>query len=320
VNPIFGIFFKVLSGIAFTLMSACIKWLGTHHMSEQIYPVGEVVFFRSFLAMWTVVVWLALQGKLRASIRTKNPLGHVQRGLVGSGGMFFGFAALAFLPLPDATALGYVAPLLTVMLAALLLHESVGIYRWGAVGFGMVGIIGTLWPHLGESRESMVEGSGFGALCGLAAALCTAFAIIEVRKLTATEQTGTIVLYFSGLTSCFGLVTLILGLFIPRYAWQMPSGFEAGLVVLIGFFGGIGQILLTESYRHAEPSVIAPFDYLNLIWAILLGWVLFAERPETALIFGASIVIAAGLFVLWREHRLGIQRKREKAAAPPRSI
>ena len=319
-NPLLGILFKVISGVAFTLMSASIKWLGTGHPREAIFPVGEVVFFRSFLAMWTVVAWLAIQGKLRSAIRTRNVLGHVQRGLVGSGGMFFGFAALAYLPLPDATAIGYIAPLMTVMLAALLLHEAVGVYRWGAVGFGMLGIVVMLWPHLGMAQRAAPEGTGFGAMCGLAAALCTAFAIIEVRKLTATEQTGTIVLYFSGLTSIFGLVTFFLGLFIPRYAWLMPSGFEAGLICLIGFFGGIGQILLTESYRQAEPSVIAPFDYLNLIWAILLGWVLFAETPEQALIFGALIVIAAGLVVLLREHQLGIKRKREKAAAPPRSI
>ena len=324
-NPFLGIFFKVLSGLSFTLMSASIKWLGTSHPGETAYPVGEVVFFRSFLAMWTVVVWLGLRGRLKGAMATANPLGHVQRGLVGTLGMFFGFAALSFLPLPDATAINYVVPLLTVMLAALVLKESVGIYRWSAVAMGMIGVIVMLWPHLGflkneAAASGVAETSGFGALCGLLGALCSAFAMIEVRKLTATEATGTIVLYFSALTSTFGLLTIVLGLVDARYRWLMPSGMEAVLVLMIGVFGGIGQITLTESYRHAEPSVIAPFDYLNLVWALLLGWVFFANQPDEALVIGATIVIAAGLFVLLRERRLGIERRLERAASSSRSI
>ncbi|MBY0612189.1 MAG: DMT family transporter [Beijerinckiaceae bacterium] len=321
-NPFLGIFFKVLSGLSFTMMSASVKWLGTSHPGETIYPVGEVVFFRSFLAMWTVVAWLAWRGKLKGATLTNNRMGHIQRGLVGSFGMFFGFAALSLLPLPDATAINYIVPLITVMLAALVLKETVGVYRWSAVGVGMIGVAVMLWPHLSFLQASAppAEGASFGAACGLMAALCTSFAMIEVRKLTATEKTGTIVLYFSALTSVFGALTILLGFFDVRYRWLMPTGLEAGLMIMIGVFGGIGQITLTESYRHAEPSVIAPFDYLNLVWALIIGWVLFAETPDEALMIGASIVIAAGLFVILREHQLGIKRKREKAAAPSRPI
>ncbi len=322
-NPFLGIFFKILSGFAFTLMAASVKWLGTMHSSDIPYPVGEVVFFRSFLAMWTVFAWLGLRGNLREAWRTQNFAGHIQRGLVGSGGMFFGFAALTLLPLPDATAINYIVPLLTVALAAVLLKERVGLYRWSAVFVGLMGILVMLYPHLSFLRSggtAISSNADFGAICGLLAALCTAFAIIEVRKLTATEQTGTIVLYFSALTSFFGALTVLLGFFSPKYRWLMPTSHEAWLLMLIGFCGGIGQILLTESYRHAEPSVIAPFDYLNLVWALLLGWVLFADKPDPALMIGAAIVIAAGMVVLVREHQLGIKRKREREAAPSRAL
>ena len=322
-NPLLGIFFKVVSGLAFTFMSACVKWLGTNHPGETVYPVGEVVFFRSSLAALTVVVWLAWRGRLRESTRTANPWGHVQRGLVGSGGMFFGFTALSLLPLPDATAINYIVPLLTVMLSGIILKEAIGIYRWSAVFIGMIGVAVMLWPHLSfvqASRSSTAGTLSFGAGCGVFAAFCTSFAVIEVRKLTRTEQTGTIVLYFSILTSIFGACTIVLGFFSQKYSWLMPSPYEAMFLLMIGVFGGIGQITLTESYRHAGPAVIAPFDYLGLVWALMLGWVLFSEVPESTLIIGASIVIAAGLFVLLREHQLGIRRKREKAAGSARTI
>jgi drug/metabolite transporter (DMT)-like permease len=296
-------------------MATGARWLAVSHINSPQYPLGQVVFFRSFIAMLVIFIWLRLQGKLRHVYRTQNFFGHIKRGLTGSGGMFFGFAALAYLPLPDATAINYIMPLMTVVLAALILKEQIGAYRWGAVGFGMIGVMVMLWPYLSAGSASHSANYSFGAMLGLFAALFAAFAMIEIRKLTSSEETGTIVFYFSLLTTLMSGVAFILGLIKPQYAWILPNFKDLIVLLSIGFFGGIGQITLTESYRNAEPSVIAPFDYLNLIWALLIGWVLFRDMPDISLVFGAMIVISAGLIIIFRERYLGIKRKREKEVA-----
>ncbi len=332
-SPFIGIILKIVSGLSFTLMSTGARWLSVSHENTPNYPVGQVVFFRSFIAMLVVFAWLGFYGQLRHVMRTSNFLGHVKRGLVGSGGMFFGFAALFYLPLPDATAINYVIPLLTVVLAALLLKEQVGVYRWGAVGFGMIGVAIMLWPYFyaGNSSATHTASYHLGAVFGLIAALFSAFAMIEVRKLTLSEKTGTIVFYFSALTTFLSAITYVVGLIGPEFAglkfagfkladlklaWLMPNMLDLSVFILVGFFGGIGQITLTESYRNAEPSVIAPFDYLNLIWALLIGWVLFNDMPDISLVFGAIIVIAAGMIIILRERYLGLKRCREKEIVP----
>jgi drug/metabolite transporter (DMT)-like permease len=296
-------------------MATGARWLAVSHTNAPSYPLGQVVFFRSFIAMLVIFCWLRLQGKLRHVYRTQNFFGHIKRGLTGSGGMFFGFAALAYLPLPDATAINYIMPLMTVVLAALILKEQIGAYRWGAVGFGMIGVMVMLWPYLSAGSASHSANYSFGVLLGLGAALFAAFAMIEIRKLTSSEETGTIVFYFSLLTTLMSGVAFIFGLIKPQYAWILPNFKDLIVLLSIGFFGGIGQITLTESYRNAEPSVIAPFDYLNLIWALLIGWVLFSDMPDISLVFGAIIVISAGLIIIFRERYLGIKRKREKEVA-----
>jgi drug/metabolite transporter (DMT)-like permease len=314
-SPFLGIALKIISGFSFTLMATGARWLAVSHSGTPSYPLGQVVFFRSFVAMLVIFAWLWLQGKLRHVARTNNFFGHVRRGGTGSGGMFFGFAALVYLPLPDATAINYIMPLLTVVLAALVLKEQIGAYRWGAVGFGMIGVMVMLWPYISIGGAVHSQTYSLGAVFGIVAALFAAFAMIEIRKLTLSEETGTIVFYFSLLTTFLSGIAFVIGLVDPRFAWIMPSFKDLIVLASIGFFGGIGQITLTESYRNAEPSVIAPFDYLNLIWAMLIGWVLFSDRPDMSLVFGAMIVIAAGMIIIMRERHLGIKRKREKEIA-----
>jgi drug/metabolite transporter (DMT)-like permease len=132
-----------------------------------------------------------------------------------------------------------------------------------------------------------------------------------VRRLTATEKTGAIVLYFSMLSSLLGLSTIVLG-------WRMPSLPDFGLLVLIGILGGTGQILMTQSYRYADTSIVAPFEYTTMIWALLLGWFVFGDLPTAAVSIGGVIVAAAGLFVIWRERRLGLERAKAVEATAQR--
>jgi drug/metabolite transporter (DMT)-like permease len=300
VKPALGIALKVLSALAFTLMSAGIKRVSAD------YPTGEIVFFRSAFAIVPLLAWLGWRGDLINSIRTSDLGGHLLRGIISSCGMFSGFVALAYLPLSDAIAIGYASPLIVVVLAALILKETVRAYRWSAVMLGFVGVLIMLMPHLeaGAITGGLSGGPAVGALFALVGAFCSAGATIQVRRLLMTEKTGAIVLYFSLLTTLLGLLTVVLG-------WRLPGTADAALLVVIGVLGGIGQILLTQSFRYADASLIAPFEYTTMLWAFLIGWFAFAQAPHEAVIVGAGIVAAAGLFVLWREHRLGLMRAKD---------
>lgn len=296
VQPTLGIALKILSALAFTLMSAGVKQVSAD------YPVGEVVFFRSAFAIAPLLAWLAWRGDLFGAIRTANVGGHVLRGITGSCGMFANFLALSLIPLSDSVAIGYAAPLITVVLAALVLKETVSASRWTAVAIGFAGVLLMLLPYLNRGQD-WSGGSAVGALFALFAAFCAAGATVQVRRLTATETTGAIVLYFSLLTSALGLATIVLG-------WRAPGWGDFGLLVVTGVLGGVGQILLTQSYRHADASLIAPFDYTAMVWALLIGWFAFGDAPQGLVIAGGLIVVGAGLFVLWRERRLGLRQAR----------
>jgi drug/metabolite transporter (DMT)-like permease len=300
VKPLLGISLKILSALAFTAMSAGIK-----HVSAA-YPTGEIVFFRSAFAIAPLLAWLLWRGDLVNAVRTSNIGGHLLRGIISSCGMFAGFVALAYLPLSDAVAIGYASPLIVVALAALILKETVRAYRWTAVAVGFVGVLFMLMPQLdaGGLVGGLSSSPAIGAVFALIGAFCSAGATIQVRRLLKTERTGAIVLYFSLMTTFLGLLTIVLG-------WRMPGAGDAALLVLIGVLGGIGQILLTQSYRYADASLVAPFEYTTMIWAFLIGWFFFDQVPRQAVVGGALIVAAAGLFVLWREHRLGLARAKE---------
>jgi drug/metabolite transporter (DMT)-like permease len=317
-----GVAFKIVATLAFTCMAACVKLIGEAHPGDPLhFPVGQTVFCRSLFALIPVFLWLAWRRELASSFRGSRIRDHARRGFFGSVGMFSGFTALLLLPLADATAISYAAPLFTVVLAALILKEEVRIYRWTAVGIGFVGVIIMLTPHwtaAGPASQSDLRliGAGFGLL----GAVCAGFATVETRKLTDRFSTGGIVAYFMLLTTIIGFVTIAAGLFDASQAWKMPNLRDGALLVAMGIMGGIGQIMMTESFRHADASIIAPFDYVSMVWAVAVGWLLFGELPAAAVLVGAVIVVAAGIFVIWREHQLGLDRKRQKESAPTRAI
>ncbi len=299
-QPLTGIALKVLSALLFTVMSALIKLVG------DIFPLGEIVFARSFFAIVPVAAMLAARRELHLAVRTTRPGSHLLRAVSGVASMFASFAALTFLPLPDVTAIGYASPLFTVVLAVLLLKERVRVYRWTAVGIGLVGVLIVLWPHLGRSGAQ--GHGGAGAVLALLAAAGAALAMVQVRRLTATEHTSTIVFYFSAGSACIGLATLPFG-------WTVPTPGQAVLLVAIGLLGGVAQLILTESYRHADASLIAPFEYTTILWATLLGYAMFGDVPSPSVALGAGIVVAAGIFVILRERQLGLERRRARRAA-----
>jgi drug/metabolite transporter (DMT)-like permease len=304
-NPGRGIALKIASTFVFTLMLVCVK-----AVADRI-PPGEIVFARSFFALAPIVVVLLWQGQLVQALRTNRPWAHVNRGTVGLMSMGFNFSALAFLPLPEAMAIGYAAPLLIVVLAALILHERVRLFRWTAVAVGFVGILIILWPRFTLLGGGLVQDAAlFGALLALASAVCSAFAAIFIRSMTQTESTGSIVLYFALSSSMLSLLTLPLG-------WVVPDLEEAAILVVMGLFGGVGQILMTSAYRSADAGTIASFEYLSMLWGVSFGYLLFGEIPSPSVLVGGAIVVAAGIFIIFRERRLGLERARQRSAMSP---
>jgi len=238
-------------------------------------------------------------------------MAHFWRGLIGTCAMGFGFSALGFLPLPDVTAIGYATPLLVVIFAAMFLGEDVRAFRLGAVALGLTGVLIILAPKLTLLESGAVmQGEAIGAILVLIAAVFASLAAIHVRQMVKVEQTSAIVFYFSATASLLGLATLPFG-------WVVPTAFEAALLIMAGLLGGLGQIFLTSAYRHADASVVAPFDYSSMLFAVLIGYFIFDEVPTLRTLLGGAIVILAGVLIIWREHALGLKREKSRQGMTP---
>ena len=304
-RPLRGIAYKVVSVIVFIVMASMIK------ATAPDVPSGEAVFFRSFFAMPVIVLWLAARRELATGFAASNPMGHVWRGLVGTLAMGLGFAGLGYLPLPEVTAIGYAAPLLTVIFAAMFLGEEVRAFRISAVVLGLMGVLIVVWPRLSiNTGGAMGQAEAFGAILVLGGAVFAALAQVFVRKLVMTEKTPAIVFYFSLTASVLSLATLPFG-------WVIPTFHQAALLIGAGLLGGVGQIFLTSSYREADASVVAPFDYASMIFALGIGYFVFAEVPTLTMLIGAAVVVTAGCLIIWRERQLGIERAKQRKAMTP---
>ena len=299
-QPLRGILFKILSVMTFMGMASLIK------ASSVDVPPGQAVFFRSFFALPILFGWLALRGELRDGWKTKNPLAHVWRGLAGTMGMGFGFTGLGLLPLPEVTAIGYAAPLLVVIFAAMFLGEEVRAFRLSAVALGLVGVLIILSPRLSVGAEAGSRET-LGAVVVLMGAMMAALAHVFVRKMVATEATAAIVFWFTITSSVLALLTL-------PWGWAVPSPSVVLMLIMAGLLGGIGQILMTSSYRYADASLVAPFDYTSMLLALVIGYFIFDEVPTGTMLLGAGIVILAGVLIIWRERQLGIARAQQRKA------
>ncbi|MHA7882612.1 DMT family transporter [Nitratireductor rhodophyticola] len=306
-QPLMGIALKVISVSVFVMMSSLIK-------SAGMVPSGQIVFFRSFFAIFPIIAMLAWRRELATAFRTAHPVSHIMRGLVGVTAMGLGFFALTRLPLPDAITLNYAQPLIVVVLSAIFMGEVVRIYRWSAVAVGFVGVIIIAWPKLtlltGDAGLEAAQAVGvIAALCG---ATGSAIAMLLVRRLVQTEKTATIVLWFS-------VTATVLSLFTIPFGWADLSREQYLALAGAGICGGVAQILMTECYRHAELSTIAPFEYTSMLLAIVIGYFAFGDVPTLYTLVGGMIVIGAGLFIIWRERRLGLKRVAARRFVPPAS-
>ncbi len=284
-SPLLGIALRIGAATSFALMAAAAK-LG----HDAGIALAELVFYRFAFGLPPLIAWMALTRNFGAW-RTQRPLVHISRGVLGLSTMTMGFSALAFLPLAESATIGFIAPLFSVMLSALILHERVGRHRWSAVALGFLGVVIVMQP-----------GSGSLPAIGLALAMLAAFGsagvTITIRAMGRTESAPTTVLWFTGFSM------LVTGLFLPVFGAAHDLR-EWTILGALGLAGGLGQLFLTASLRAAPVSVVVPFDYTQLLWAVLIGWLLWDTHPPAATWTGAAIIVASGLYTLYREHRLG---------------
>ncbi|MFP7672041.1 DMT family transporter [Marivita sp. S0852] len=301
-SPLRGMALKLSAVLLFVFMAALIK------ASSDVVPPGQAVFFRSFFALPIILGWVAMNRQLHTGLKTKNPLGHLWRGMFGVSAMACGFAALGLLPLPEVTVLGYAAPIMTVLFAALLLGEKIRLIRMSAVVLGLIGVVIVMLPQLGN--DEMGTAARWGVALVLASATLRALAHVHIRKLVQDETTSAVVFYFAVTSSCFALLT-------SPFGWVVPDTLTAAQLVGAGLFGGVAQILLTSSYRHAEAAVLAPFDYASILFALIIGYTVFDEIPTWQTVIGSVVIIAAGVLIIWRERQLGVKRGSARSNLTP---
>lgn len=290
-NIMLGIWMKIVSVSLFVAMSSTIK------LASDI-PVGELTFFRSFFGLIPVLCWLAFSKELTTAFYTGNIWGHIGRGLFGTFAMYFNFYALTLLPLPETIVINYGEPLILVVLSALILHEKVHFYRWSAVIAGLFGVMIIVAPNLTVFDQTPMDLSlGLGALSALFGAFLAAVAMVLVRKLVFTEKTTTVVLYFMITSSVASLLTLPFG-------WVIPDLYHLLLLISAGLFGGVAQIFMTQAYRHAEASTVAPFEYTSILLGIFFGFIFFGDVPTVNTLVGGIIVISSGIFIIFREKKI----------------
>ncbi|TPG51583.1 DMT family transporter [Roseomonas nepalensis] len=267
----------------FAVMGAIVKVLSARH------AFLELMFFRNALSLPIV---LAAGLRTGALLRTRRLGGHAVRAVSGLMGMGCAFLALSLLPLADQTALNYTQPLFIILLAIPWLGERPGPARWAAVLIGFAGVLVIAAGQGLGSGAGLVAGYAVAALGGFFGALST----MLVRQLSATEASTTIVLWQALLMT--GMTALVLPL-----VWTTPGWGDLGLLVLVGLIGGAGQVLNTEAFASAQVSSLGPYTYTGLLWAGLLGWMVWGEAPGVAMLAGSALIVGAGFLVLRGEYR-----------------
>lgn len=279
-----GALWMIASGAVFSLLNATVK-----HLGQNLDPF-VMGFFRCVFSL-AIVLPFALRGGGRVLL-TGRPLTHLARGLVGVTGVFCGMYAIVHLPLADAISISFAKPLFAVMLAAVFLAERVGVDRWLATAVGLLGVMIVVRPGSTEFQLAHVV-----ALIG---AFAVADGIVLVKKLQGTERTATIMVYF-------GAVTSLLSLGPALWVWTTPSWIELGLLAAMAGAATLGQYCGLRAFQTADASAVVPYDYLRLIFAIAIGFAVFAEIPDFWTLVGSAVLIASTLYIAYREIALGRQ-------------
>jgi drug/metabolite transporter (DMT)-like permease len=274
-----GILYMVASVFLFSFQNAVGKWLA------QSYPIPMLVFFRSAVALLPSYLLVVRAGGPKV-LRTNRLGAQVGRAAIWGGSNVASFFAFHLLPLADAIALTFAAPLFLTALSWPLLKERVSRERWIAVSVGFVGVLVMARPS--------GAGSTLGMVCALLCAACNAFGTLAVRGLTRTESTASIVFY-TALFMTIGSVPVL-----PFY-WVTPGPVDFVLFCSLGLIGGVSQYWTTQALYYAPAAAVSPFNYMALIWGSALGFLVWGEVPTTAVVTGAAIVTLSGLYLLRHE-------------------
>ncbi|MEO1854337.1 MULTISPECIES: DMT family transporter [Chromohalobacter] len=285
-RPLAGIVLRLLSGLLFTGMMVCVKAVSTQ------VPLGQTVFFRSAFALLPIVIFMTWRREFPRALVTRKPLGHLVRSGLGAAAMFASFAAVARLPVAEATLLAQLSPVAMAVGGVLLLGERFTLHRAAAFALVLAGVAALVVPDLGESR-GQVLGYGLGVL----AALLTAGALVTVRRISRTETAASIAFYFVLVTALAGLATLPLG-------WVAVSGPTLALLVLAGLFGGAAHICMTLALRYAEVSRLAPFEYVALIWPVLADLLIFGLPLSGGFLVALPLVLGGAALAALEGRRL----------------
>jgi len=278
----------MIAGIAaFAVMDATIKWL------TAVYPVPQVIALRSWFGL-PILLWLGLRAGGLATLRTRRPLLHAGRYLLVLLLSLCFFWALSMMKLVDAITIAFAAPIIITALSVPILREAVGLRRWIAIGVGFCGVLIILRPGTGVFQ--------WAALAALGGALFYALLMINTRACKRTESTAALMLYPQ-------IGISLTGLAMVSWFWVTPTLLDLALFAFAGLFGSIGVMCLTHAFRLAPAAAIAPFEYTALVWATLLGYLVWGELPDGITLLGASIIIASGLYIIYRETRKSGQVK-----------
>jgi drug/metabolite transporter (DMT)-like permease len=275
-----GIGLRLLATFLMTAMSAAVR------VTAETVPLGQLIFWRSFLALIPICLYMIWRREFPSALRTKHPRLHVTRSLLGVFAMAMFFTALAYLPLANAQALGYLAPILVLPLAAVLLKEKLTAIIFSAVFLGFCGVIFLLW----DAFTLPSEGALTGVAAGLVFAFTMAFVRVHTKTMTLTESSASIAFYLALVGSVVGLGTIVLG-------WIELSNTMFGWLALAGFLGGIGHIVANEATARAPVSTLAPFDFAGLIWALGFDVILFSIVPGPMGLIGIFAITLAALMV-----------------------
>jgi drug/metabolite transporter (DMT)-like permease len=274
-----GFAFVISSVLVFAVVNAIVKWLVVR------YSVVEIICFRSSFALLPCLVLIATHGGWRV-LRTHRLREHVTRAALQFVSMMCIFTAFGMMPLADAVAITFSSPLFLTVLSIPLLGEQVRIHRWSAVVLGFVGVLIILPPGAG-----LLQG---GAILALINATMNAFLTIAVRRMSVTEASTALVFYQT-------LVTAVIALVLLPFFWVTPSLADLGLLAAAGLLSGTAQYWWTQAYRFLPAAVAAPFSYTSMVWSLILGYALWGDIPTAPVLYGAVIVIASGLYILYRE-------------------
>jgi len=280
-----GIALRIAAAGSFSVMAALLKLAS---LDGAVAP--EMLFYRAVFGLPVVLAWVMTQPGGLQALTTRRPWAHVGRSALGIVSILCVFQTLTLLPLADATTLSFTAPIFATLLSFLILKEAVGPRRWAAVAVGFVGVVIVMRPGGGD-HVLPLEGIGFG----LAAALLTAGVTITLRQLRDTEHVAAIVFWFFVASSIVGALLL-------PFVGHLHSPATFALLIGSGLAGGLAQLFMTASLKAAPVAVVAPFDYLQIVGAVVFGWWLMQTTPTLNTLAGATLIASSGLYTAWREH------------------